>query len=174
MAAEAPASGLKLAEDGKLPELQLQEGLTERNEKKRSGMNPLALAALLCLSVAMSIAMVVFNPNQQTNVNTVEQRRAWREIEADYFSNIDPNAPLEPYQVYLREARQAATRSDGRTASDRLRQVLAMLRTERGGLEENQRRLEGTKWGQERTLTGSPSRDAKLEEYISILLRHGP
>lgn len=174
VAAEAPASGLKLAEDGKLPELRLQEGQAERSDKKRSGMNPLALAALLSLSVAMSIAMVVFNPSRQGSLNTVEQRKAWREIEADYFSNIDPNAPLELYQVYLREARQAATRGDGRTASDRLRRVLAMLRAERGGLEEKQRRFEGTQWGQERTLTGSPHRDVKLEEYIAILLRHGP
>lgn len=171
VAAEAASSGVRLAEDGKLPELQLQEGQQERNQKKPSGMNPLALAALLCLSVGASIAMVVFGTGQQGSLNSEEQLAAWREIEAKYFSNLDPKAALEPYQVCLREARQAASRGERRTATDRLRRVLAMLRTERGGLEEKQRRYEGTKWGSERTLTGSPDRDAKLEEYVTVLLR---
>jgi len=170
--AEAAASGLQLAEDGKLPELRLQEGQQTRTEKKHSGMNPLVLAGLLSLSVAMSIGLVLLDPNAEDGSAGQERQRAWRQIETDYFSNLDPNAPLQPYQVYLREARQAETRGDGKTETDRLRKVLGLLRTERGGLDEKQRRLEGTQWSFEKTLTGSPDRDATLEKHISTLLRH--
>lgn len=173
VSAEAASSGLKLAEDGKLPELRLWEGYQEQTEKKPSGVHPLVLAGLLCLSVTSSVALVLFDPSQQNGPSSVQKQRVWREIEVNYFSNLDPNAPLEPYQVHLREARQAATRGDLKTESDRLRRVLSLLRAERGGLEEKQRRLEGTRWGSEKTLTGSPDRDATLERYIATLLRQG-
>lgn len=154
---EASTSTLKLAEDGKLPELRLQEASATEAKKASSGMNPLVLAGLLAMSVALSIGLVFIDHQPQGQSLTEEKKHAWYEIEEKYFSHLDAAAPLQPYQVYLREARQAASRGDRRTEMDRYRKVLDLLRAERGG--------------HERGLTGSRERDAKLQRHIITLMR---
>jgi len=154
---EASTSTLKVAEDGKLPELRLQEAAAAEAKAAGSGMNPLVLAGLLTMSVALSIGLVFIDDQPQGKSLNEEKKRAWYEIEEKYFSHLDAAAPLQRYQVYLREARQAATRGDRRTEMDRYRKVLDLLRAERGG--------------HERGLTGSRERDTKLERHIITLMR---
>ena len=153
---EASTSNLALAEDGKLPELRLQEGQQTEAKKQGSGMNPLLLIGLLCLSVAMSIVLVFMGDAPGGSSVNQDKAHARFEIE-DKFFFTERNAPVEPYQKLLREAKQACSRGDRRTEKECYRKVLDMLRVERGEFD--------------RGLTGSRSRDAELEGYVTILLR---
>lgn len=81
---------------------------------------------------------------------------ARRVIEEEFFSNLDSPAPRDRYQIYLRDAQRAYARGDRVTERKLFRQVLDLLRAERGPFD---------------TITGTPSRDKRLEEQIVILLR---
>ncbi|NUQ65995.1 MAG: hypothetical protein HUU20_26335 [Pirellulales bacterium] len=155
--AESTESTLKLAEDGKLPELRLKEpGREEAEEKTERSANPLLLLLLLCTSVIMSTVLVFidFDPQDATRVELADRARAV--IEEQYFANLDPNQPLAPYQVDLREAQRAHSVGDRETEAQQYRKVLAMLRAERGKFE--------------RGLTGSLTRDKELQRQITIIL----
>ncbi len=144
------------AADGKLPELQLAQSEKPEETQTKTGLNPLVLTALMCFSVAMSVAVVLvdWTPQNTDNLQNKDNARAY--IQQEFFSDMDHRGRLEPYQVYLREADEAHYRHDRKTERAKYRKVLELLRAERGPFQ--------------RGLTGSRSRDKKLEERIAILL----
>lgn len=156
IAAEAAESTLKLADDGKLPDLHLREPGDAAKESGPKGMNPLMLYGLLGLSVVASLVllMVPTEPAEATLGRVKDQAR--QVLETEYFADMD-RVPRQPYQVLLREAQAAHSRGDGKRERELYRQVLEMVRAER-------RRFD-------RGLTGSPARDGRLEQQITILLR---
>ncbi|NLY00289.1 MAG: hypothetical protein GXY83_29685 [Rhodopirellula sp.] len=155
--ADTTDSTFKLAEDGKLPELRLKEpGREEADQKSERSTNPLLLLVLLCMSVVMSTVLVLVDFEPQDAAQRERTDRARTVIEEQFFANLDPSQPLAPYQVCLREAARAHSIGDRETEKQRYREVLAMLRAERGKFE--------------RGLTGSPLRDEQLEQQISTVL----
>ena len=134
----------------------MQEGQNVRTTEPRSGAgNPLVRLGLLSWIVVASIAVLLvdFQPRDTTK----DRRRgdARVVIEENFFAGVNTTS-LEPYQKYLREAQRAFARGDRKTERQMYRNVLNMLRVERGTFEKG--------------LTGSPSLDKELEEQISILL----
>ncbi len=152
----APAySYLKLAEDGKLPELRLPEsGAASSREPGRAGLNPLVMTALCCLSAVASLALVLMPDDPGESGGSPKKQRAWAAIERDYFSEMD-GLPHEPYQFQLREARRARLRGDYRQEREFYRRVLETLRAERKPA---------------KGVTGSPGRDQELEQHLIVLL----
>lgn len=150
---QAAQSTWKLAEDGKLPELRLREpGESALKEAGPRGMNPLVLFGLLGLSLVACVVLVLAPTERQSPASLQAKREARRVIQEEYFG-VDP---LEPYQLRLREADQALVNRDYKQAQKLYRQVLNMLWAERNT--------------PDRTLTGSPVSDRKLEQQIEILL----
>jgi len=143
--------------EGKLPDLHLHEG--EEPEEKIEGdspsVHPLLLAVVVCLSVVTSITLVLYDTGR-SSTDSQRKAEARRVIEEQYFGSLDPDAPLEPYQILLREAHLAHVRGDYVAERQYYRRVLDMLRAERPP---------GA-----RGLTGSRTRDRELEEQIIILL----
>ena len=155
--ADAAQSGIKVAADGKLPELHLQEGnQKDKSDAAGKGVSPLLLVAVLALSVMMCMALVLM-PGGSEDENLLARRAYARQTIADkYFSDLDPKKQLEPYQILLREAQAAYSRGDRATEVNRYHRVLDMLRREHSAFD--------------RGLTGSPSRDRELEEQLTVLL----
>lgn len=153
---EAAESTLKLAEDGKLPELHLREpGETPAKEAGGRGMNPLVLFGLLSLSFVACLALL-FMPTEPTEPARTRERLQAREIiQQGYFSEMDKAAHY-PYQMLLREAQRAHSRSDWKQERALYRKVLDLLRAEPRTPEKN--------------LTGTPGRDDELERQLTILL----
>ncbi len=149
------ATQLEPAADGKLPELRLADSHQPESESdSQQGVHPLVLLALLSASVVASIAMLFVEPG--TNVTNSElKRRARREIEADYFANLNSPGPEEPYQFMLREAQRAFAQGNYQKEQEQYRRVLKLLRAERGRFE---------------SVTGSRNRDKRLEELLILLL----
>ncbi len=154
---QAAQSGLKLAEDGKLPELHLQEGEKDaKADAKSTSVSPLVLVGALVLSVVLSIALVLVDTGGAPPSKLQALDVARKAIEEDYFGSLDPRAVLEPYQVLLREAQREHARGDHKAERQQYRKVLDLLRAERGGTQ--------------RGLTGSRSRDKELEKHLNVLL----
>ncbi len=157
--ADSAESKLTVAADGQLPELKLQEG--DKKEKveadESTGVNPLVLFGLITLSVVMSIALALWNPDSESTQTRREKAAARDEIAAHYFGDFDDEEPLERYQEVLREARRAYARGDLKAERRHYREVLDLLRMER-------------KPG-EKGVTGSYKRDKELQDHIIILLK---
>lgn len=152
-------SRLQPATDGKLPSLKLeQDEPTEKPKEKSEGatIHPLVLFCALCLSVLVSITMVLIDVDSPQTDRSREQTQARWTIEREYFSHLDPNQPLVAYQLLLRDAQRAHARGDQQAERDAYRRVLRLLRAERD-------RFTG--------LTGSPKSDRELEELITTILR---
>lgn len=135
--------------------------LTEKEEQARPaesqrGVNPLVLVLVLCISVVSSILLVMYEPAASGPANSDRRERARWVIQEDYFSNLDKSKPLEPYQLRLRQAQQAHSRGDYSVERKLYKEVLDMLRAERGAYD--------------RGVTGSRARDAALEDQLKILL----
>lgn len=157
IAAEAAQSGLKLAEDGKLPTLRLKEsGQEETKEPGTGGTHPLLLLIALAFSAITTVVLLFLPTDADSSSTAVEKQAARREIEESYISGMDKDADLAPYQIHLREALQAHARRDFAEERRHYRRVLDMLRAERGRFD--------------RGLTGSPARDETLEKLITTLL----
>lgn len=158
IATEAAQSGLKLAEDGKLPSLQLKEpGESKAKQGGSGGVNPLLLFGALAFSIVTSVILVFLPTESETPVRSDAKKQARLEIQENYIAGMDKDAALESYQVLLRGALQARSRRDYPEERRCYRRVLDMLRTERTG------RFE-------KGLTGSPTRDETLEKLITTLL----
>lgn len=148
-------SYLKLAEDGKLPELRLPDPRSaSAKEAGRAGMNPLVMAVLCCLSAAASLVLVLMPDVSGGSARSQEKQRARAAIESDYFSDVD-GLPRQPYQFQLREAQRAFLRGDYRQEREAYRRMLEMLRAERKP---------------DTGVTGSPRRDQELERLLIVLL----
>lgn len=161
--AEAAESTLKLADDGKLPELHLEEGeKSGPKQAKQTSLNPLVLFGLLAMSVVLSLVMAFIEPGTEGSSNVEERQHARYIIQTEYFADeehlkLDNPPPLKPYQRLLRDALEAHARGDYNTERARYRQVLKLLRAERSEFE---------------GITGSPTRDRELEAQLTILLRN--
>jgi hypothetical protein len=158
IATEAAQSGLKLAEDGKLPSLRLKEagGQAEKKDAGSSGVNPLLLFGALAFSLVATVVLVFLPTEPEAPGRATEKQAARREIEENYIAGMDKEAALAPYQIRLREALQARSRRDFAEERRQYRRVLDMLRAERGKFD--------------RGLTGSPAKDETLEKLITTLL----
>ena len=113
--AEAAQSTLNLAENGKLPELHLEEAAKAKSQQDGVTVNPLVLLGLVCLSVVSSVLLVFYTPEQETSSHSSRQAEARRIIEMEYFADLDSPAPRQPYQILLREAQRAYARGDRET-----------------------------------------------------------
>jgi hypothetical protein len=153
--AEAAQSTLNLAENGKLPELHLEEATKAKSQQSGVTVNPLVLLGLVCFSVVSSVLLVLYTPEQETASHSSRQAEARRIIEMEYFADLDSPAPREPYQILLRAAQRAYARGDRQTERRLLHRVLDLLRAERSGFE---------------GITGSPTRDETLSQQITIIL----
>ena len=168
---EAAQSTLRVAEDGRLPELHLDGDADSEKKPLReaTSVNPLVLFAVLALSVVMSVALALIDT--QPEGATIRQQKAAARIaiERNYFGQRNSVLPLEPYQVLLREAQRAHSRGDTKEERKLYRQVLRMLRAERASLSDTS----GQRWqlsDSAQGLTGSRTRDQELEQHISLLL----
>jgi len=156
--AEPSDSTLPLAADGKLPELRLEtDDARAKPSAEARSMNPLVLFGVLCLSVAFSMAIVIFARRTSSEPDADLKAQARWKIEQEFFGsgNMDDRNPA-PYQILLRDAQRAHARGDFQSEKKCYRKVLDMLRAERGTLEKG--------------LTGSRWRDKQLEEAIVVLL----
>jgi hypothetical protein len=157
IATEAADSGLKLAEDGKLPALRLKEaGQVEVKEAGSGSVNPLLLFGALAFSLVATVVLVFMPTESEAPAKSGAKQTARREIEENFITGMDKGAVLEPYQICLREALQARSRHDVREERRLYRKVLGMLQAERGKFD--------------RGLTGSPAKDETLEKLITTLL----
>jgi hypothetical protein len=158
IAADAADSTLRLAADGKLPELQLDEGKRQpKQQSETRSVNPLVLFGALGISVVLSIVLALTDVGSPLVSDDAVKAQARQTIEDQYFgSGTLDSRQLEPYQVLLREAQRAYSRRDYKTQRENYRKVLDMLRAERGT--------------EEKGLTGSRTKDKTLEEAISVLL----
>ena len=157
--AEAADSTLRLAADGKLPQLHLEEGPTpQKTETTARSINPLVLLGLLSMSVVMSVVLVLVDWEAPSVSDALQKAQVRQMIEDEYFGAgaFEVNRRLEPYQLLLREAQRAYSRGDYKTQRQQYRKVLDLLRAERGP--------------EEKGLTGSRLRDEKLMDAISTLL----
>ena len=166
--ADAAESSLKIAPDGQLPNLQLQDvDKKDKSQGKARSIPPLVLVAAWVFSVLMTIAIFMFSGNNSDSAAlTREKAHAMQEIEDQYFG--DPWHPgaqgLLPYQLLLREARQARARNDLKAEKQCYRQVLDLLRTEaRGGGQSSSKHLG-------KGVTGSRVDDRELEKKIITVL----
>ncbi|NLE36673.1 MAG: zf-TFIIB domain-containing protein, partial [Pirellulaceae bacterium] len=126
VSAEAAQSPLKLAKDGRLPELMLEqeEEKTTRGEKGRA-MNPALLIGGVALSVVFSLVLLLWEPSASDPGD--DKARARQTIRDNFFAVADDRPPL-PYQQWLREAQRAASRGDARTERMLYQRVLDQLR----------------------------------------------
>ncbi len=157
VAPRSDAAAIRPGADGKLPGLRLNEGQEHENQVQADSttIHPLLLAVVICLSVVVSITLVLYDTGSPS-MHSHQKNNARRIIEEKYFGSHDQNAPLEPYQLLLREAQLAHIRGDYQSEREYYGRVLDMLRAERPP---------GA-----RGLTGSRSRDRELEDQIVILL----
>jgi hypothetical protein len=157
IAADPAPSSLKVAPDGKLPELKLGEAADSLAEKPSGsrGMHPLVLFGLLAVSVVTSIVLVLAPTDSAVPSKTLEREQARRIIETEYFRELDEDVPPRPYQLLLREAKVARARGDYAKERELYRRVLDLLRAD-------PKPAKG--------ITGSAERDSHLERQLIILL----
>lgn len=147
---------VKLGEDGKLPELALADSrrAAKADRKKGEKGSPLLYIAVGG-SLLMSVLMLLLDTSPGTT--TAQQRaRARREITRFYGTAGN----LQPYQRYLREARQAHQAGDRLAEQRAYRKVLDLLNSE-----DVVQSLSG--------LTGDKRDDAELRRLIGILMDRG-
>lgn len=155
IATDAARSTIAPSADGKLPELRLHETEEAKTAEKKGGsLSPFVLLVTLVVGVGMAIVLVLVDVAPEDTSAQSAKQRAREIIDAEYFVSV-ADKPLERYQIYLSEAQIAHSRRDFRAEREYYRRVLDMLRAERT---------------QDRGLTGSRTRDRRLEEQISILL----
>jgi len=140
--------------DGKLPGLLLAEGETSATGGETGEKSvPLWMA---CVAVVGSTLLSVFlllseSPGKKSAVS--QQAEVRQQIASFYGAD---GSTLKPFQVLLREAQQAHSRGDRAMERQKYRQVLGLLRSEKRSKYEN--------------VTGTPSDDEKLAQWLSILL----
>jgi hypothetical protein len=157
--AEASDSPLQPSADGRLPELQLDEGDAKgKRAAQAAPMNPWMLLSCLGTAAVLWAVLVLSLGQSEATPQSLLKDQKRQFIESEYFGsgNIE-DKNLAPYQLLLREAQRAHTRGDVKTERANYRKVLHMLRAERAP--------------DERGLTGGSQRDRKLEEAIAVLLR---
>lgn len=155
---EAVSSNLKLAADGQLPDLHLEQPEKKEAVARQKTVHPAVLFAVLAASVIMTLMLVLMEGEPQPGASAADKVKARREIREQYFGGgkLAGSEELAPYQIYLREAQQAHSRGDIKTERELYRKVLDLLRAASDG--------------RQRGLTGSQKRDEDLEKLIVQLL----
>jgi hypothetical protein len=166
IAADTPPSSFTLAADGQLPHLQLRESQSAAAaEVKSKAVHPLVLLGLLGMSVALSLALVLIDVDSPSSADSQRKAAARELIERQYFGDPE-HGHLAPYQVYLREAKQAHYRGDEKAERQCYRKVLDLLRAEPRERSSLAPGVDGLAPG----VTGSRDFDRTLEQQIAILL----
>jgi len=164
--ADSAQSTFKLAADGQLPHLQLQEADSkEKSQGKSRSIPPLVMIGAWVLSVAFTVAIVMISSdNDDPSFTSQTKSDAMRAIEKDFFGNPE-RGELLPYQFLLREARQARAGGDYKAERHFYQQVLKLLHTETwdGSASASQARLG-------KGITGSTRNDRELEKLILIVM----
>lgn len=157
--AESAQSNVLLAADGQLPHLQLVEiNKKDAGSGKAKAVNPLLVLAAVILSCGLSVAIVLFSDDESSGARSRRKSEAVQEIEDKFFGM----PPLLPYQVWLRNARQAECRGDHKAENDFYRKVLDVLRVE----SKTGRTTSIGASAHEAGVTGSHDNDLKLEQLI--------
>lgn len=166
VSADTAQSSLKLAADGQLPYLQLQEDdKKDKGKGKSRSIPPLALVGAWILSVLLTVGIVMLSSDDSGSAASQPKREAMSKIEEQYFGN-PARAELLPYQRLLREARQARARGDSKAEQQYYKQVLDLLHAETWGgaaTSASRTRLE-------KGVTGSRDHDRELEQLILTVL----
>jgi predicted lipid-binding transport protein (Tim44 family) len=152
IAADAAQSALALAPDGQLPTLTLVDtAKVEKDPNEGSSINPLFLIIGGAISVCLSVVLLFADLGGEGS--DPGEDRVRQQLELYYKGQREP---LAAYQSRLRQAQQAYSRGDRKTANQNYRKVLELLRSEGAN------RFGG--------LTGTPSGDKRLEELLSRML----
>ena len=167
VSAEAAQSTLKLAADGQLPHLQLQEGDKKgKDQGKSRSIPPLVMIGAWILSVVLTIVIVIITYDDGSlNVTTEVKKNALAKIEEQFFGHPE-RGELLPFQRFLREARQARAHGDFKAERQYYKQVLDLLHVETWGgsvTPASRNRLE-------KGITGSRDHDRELEQLILTVL----
>ena len=166
VSADTAQSSLKIAADGQLPNLQLQDlDKKQKGQGKSRSASPLVLVGVWVLSIVATVAIFVLpGANSGGSANTPEKADALRQIEDPQFFGDPSRGKLLPYQRLLREARQARAREDYKAERKYYQKVLDLLRTESpDGSQSSDNRLG-------KGITGSRTNDRKLETLIITVL----
>ncbi|HVA49768.1 MAG TPA: hypothetical protein VNH11_25600 [Pirellulales bacterium] len=146
------AAAVSLTQNGTLPELSLADAKHPPKAAVQAEKQPqtLMLTVLVAISLTLSVCLsfVDFSPGTG-NATTREQARY--QI-AGFYGQA--NAPLEPYQLLLRDAQRAHSRGDRATERAKYREVLRRLRAE----------------NRSASLTETRDGDHELEAAIAIVL----
>lgn len=149
----APATPLTI-QQGALPQLQLHETTAEHTMIPATGVHPLVMVGLLCLSVTASLTVLLLPDSGPPAAHSAKQQQARKILQEKYFSELD-GEPRTLYQFHLRTALRAHQRGDVHRERECYREVLDLLRAER---------LPVT------GVSGSPGRDRELERALKTLL----
>ena len=168
VSAEAAQSTLKLAADGQLPQLQLQD--TDANSKgqgKSRSIPPVVMILAWLFSVAISVVIVIPISDNDSPENTSQaKKKAMADIQDPQFFGDPTRGELLPYQRMLREAQQAYVRRDFKAERRHYKQVLDLLHTETFGGASRQAGPNRLAKG----VTGSREHDLELERLILKVL----
>jgi hypothetical protein len=166
VSAEAAQSTLKLAADGQLPRLQLQEDDTnDKGQGKSRSIPPLVVIGVWVLAVVLTVLIVMSaNSDSSSGVTAPDKEKALAKIE-EYFGN-PAQGELRPYQRWLREARQARDRRDFKAERLYYKKVLDLLHTETWGGSATAASRDHLEKG----ITGSHKNDQDLEQAILTVL----
>jgi len=124
----------------------------------RRSFNWVFLVVLLCTSMTVSLALVLVEPQSGQLGEVRVQDAARRVLMDEYIPSLNPESPPAEYQVLLREAIRAHNTGNFDRERELYRQLLRLLYAY-----SDRSPYEG--------LTGSATRDRKLEEQLRILLR---
>ena len=167
VSADTAQSTLKIAADGQLPHLQLQEDDKKNaRQNKSKAIPPLVLILAWVFSVVLTVAIVMMTSDDGSAAATSQAKKdAMTKIEDQFFGN-PARGELRPYQRMLRDARQARARGDFKAERQYYKQVLDLLHTETWGgapTAVSRDRLE-------KGITGSRERDRELEQLILTIV----
>jgi hypothetical protein len=163
VSADTTQSSLKLAADGQLPHLQLQEDDKKtKGDGKSKSIPPAVMILVWVASVVISAVLVITLNTGESTVTTAKRKEALAVIEKD-FSGDPARGSLLPYQRLLRQASQAHARGDFTAERQYYKQVLDLLHTApRDG--------SGAVGHLQKGITGSQQNDDKLKEKILAVL----
>ena len=167
VSADTAQSTLKLAADGQLPQLQLQENdKKDKGQGKSRSISPLVMIVAWILSVVLTVAIVLIGGDDgSSGATTPAKEKALAAIERDFFGN-PAVGDLHPYQRLLREARQARFRGDFKAERLYYKKVLDLLHTETRDSSAPQ----ASHSHLEKGITGSRDHDRELEQLIRTVL----
>jgi len=166
--AEAAQSNLKLAADGQLPQLQLQEGdKKDKGQGKSRSIPPLVMIGAWVFSVVLTVVIVMITSDDgSSNATSKAKMEAIAKIEDPQFFGNPARGELLPYQRLLREACQARARRDFKAERHYYKQVLDLLHTETWDAS----LARPTQKSLETGITGSRDHDRELEQAILTIL----